>query len=46
VKNYEVGFKFQNELLYADISAYQRDFSGLAYQQTTPAGAPTGARLF
>src|SRR5690349_15955515 len=46
VKNYEVGFKFQNELLYADISAYWRDFTGLAYQQTTANGAPTGQRLF
>jgi hypothetical protein len=46
VKNYETGFKFQNELLYADISAYWRDFTGLAYQQTTANGAPTGQRLF
>jgi outer membrane receptor protein involved in Fe transport len=46
VKNYEVGFKFQNELLYADVSAYFRDFTGLAYQQTTANGAPTGNRLF
>jgi hypothetical protein len=46
VKNYEAGFKFQNELVYADISAYWRDFTGLAYQQTTANGAPTGQRLF
>jgi outer membrane receptor protein involved in Fe transport len=46
VKNYEAGFKFQNDFLYADISAYYRDFTGLAYQQTTALGAPTGARLF
>jgi outer membrane cobalamin receptor len=46
VKNYEVGFKFQNELLYADISAYFRDFTGLSYQQTDVLGAPTGAQLF
>ncbi|MBL8271634.1 TonB-dependent receptor [Steroidobacter sp.] len=46
IKNYEVGFKFQNDILYADISAYFRDFSGLAYQQTTANGAPTGARLY
>jgi hypothetical protein len=44
VKNYEVGFKFQNELVYADISAYCRDFTGLAYQQTTaPACRPGSA---
>jgi hypothetical protein len=46
VRNYEVGFKFENDLLYADISAYYRDFTGLPYQQTTANGAPTGARLF
>ena len=46
VRNYEVGFKFQNDIIYADISAYYRDFTGLQYQQTTAAGAPTGARLF
>jgi outer membrane receptor protein involved in Fe transport len=46
VKNYEAGFKFQNDLVYADISTYWRDFTGLAYQQTTAAGAPTGQRLF
>ncbi len=46
IRNYETGFKFENDLVYADISAYYRDFSGLAYQQTTANGAPTGARLF
>jgi hypothetical protein len=46
VRNYEVGYKFQNDLVYADVSAYFRDFTGLAYQQTTAAGAPTGNRLF
>jgi TonB dependent receptor-like, beta-barrel/TonB-dependent Receptor Plug Domain len=46
IRNFEVGFKFENDLLYADISTYYRDFSGLAYQQTTANGAPTGARLF
>jgi outer membrane receptor for Fe3+-dicitrate len=46
VRNYEGGFKFQNDLLYADISAYFRDFTGLAYQQTNASGVPTGARLF
>jgi len=45
IENYEVGFKFENDLLYADISAYYRDFSGLNYQQTTAVGAPTGAIL-
>jgi hypothetical protein len=46
IRNYETGFKFENDLVYADISVYYRDFSGLAYQQTTANGAPTGARLF
>jgi outer membrane receptor protein involved in Fe transport len=34
VRNYEGGFKFQNELFYADISAYFRDFTGLQYTPT------------
>jgi hypothetical protein len=46
IRNYEAGFKFENDLLYADISVYKREFDGLAYQQTTSLGAPTGARLF
>lgn len=46
IRNYEVGFKFQNDLLYADISAYFRDFTGLTYRQTTASGAPTGEVLF
>jgi hypothetical protein len=46
IRNYEVGFKFENDLIYADISAYFRDFTGLSYGQTTANGAPTGARLF
>jgi hypothetical protein len=46
IRNYEVGFKFENDLVYADISTYFRDFTGLSYQQTTANGAPTGARLF
>ncbi|MGH8235834.1 MAG: TonB-dependent receptor [Steroidobacteraceae bacterium] len=46
VRNYEVGFKFENDLVYADISAYFRDFTGLAYQQTDRFGVQTGARFF
>jgi outer membrane receptor for Fe3+-dicitrate len=46
IRNYEAGFKFENDLLYADISVYKREFDGLAYQQTTANGAPTGQRLF
>jgi len=45
VRNYEGGFKFQNELFYADISAYWRDFTGLQYRQTDTSGAQTGATL-
>jgi outer membrane receptor protein involved in Fe transport len=40
VRNYETGFKFQNDLVYADISAYFRDFTGLLYTPTTSTGAP------
>jgi outer membrane receptor protein involved in Fe transport len=45
IRNYELGFKFQSELLYADISAYFRDFSGLLYQPTDGAGVPVGDQL-
>ncbi|HEV7609759.1 MAG TPA: TonB-dependent receptor [Steroidobacteraceae bacterium] len=40
VRNYEAGFKFQNDLLYADISAYFRDFTGLQYTPTDDNGVP------
>jgi outer membrane receptor protein involved in Fe transport len=39
VRNYEGGFKFQNDLFYADISAYFRDFTGLQYTPTDANGA-------
>jgi outer membrane receptor for Fe3+-dicitrate len=40
IRNYEVGYKFQNENLYADVSAYFRDFTGLLYTPTNGAGVP------
>lgn len=46
IKNYEAGFKFENDLLYADLSAYYREFHGLAYQPTDGAGTPVGSQLF
>lgn len=45
IRNYEVGFKYQSDLLYADISAYRRVFSGLQYQPTDGAGTPVGSPL-
>lgn len=42
IRNFEVGFKYQSDLLYADISAYRRDFSGLLYQPTDGLGTPVG----
>jgi outer membrane receptor protein involved in Fe transport len=45
IRNYEVGFKYQNDLIYADVSAYFRDFTGLTYGVTDASGAPTGERL-
>ncbi len=45
IKNYEGGFKFQNDLFYADISVYFRDFTGLLYQPTDSSGAPVGDRI-
>lgn len=45
IRNYETGFKFQNDLIYADISAYYRDFTGLLYQPTDGAGVSVGSPL-
>lgn len=45
IRNYEVGFKFENDIIYADVSAYFRDFTGLQYRQTDTSGAQTGALL-
>jgi hypothetical protein len=45
VRNYEVGFKFENDWIYADVSTYFRDFTGLQYRQTDRSGAPTGQLL-
>jgi len=45
VQNFEVGFKYQSQLIYADISAYHRQFSGLPYQPTNGAGVPVGSPL-
>jgi outer membrane receptor protein involved in Fe transport len=42
VTNYEAGFKFQASWVYADISAYKRDFTGLQYTQSDAAGISTG----
>lgn len=36
--NYEIGYKFQNRYLYADLSAYHRTFDGIFYQETDLAG--------
>jgi hypothetical protein len=45
IRNYEVGFKYQSDLLYADLSAYRRRFKGLLYQPTDGAGTPVGSPL-
>lgn len=45
VRNYEGGFKYQSDLLYADISAYRRVFTGLPFQPTNNAGTPVGRPL-
>jgi hypothetical protein len=37
----EIGFKFQNDWIFADISAYHRQFSGLPYQPSNQ-GVPFG----
>lgn len=45
IRNYEVGFKYQSKLLYADVSAYKRRFKGLLYQPTDGLGTPVGSPL-
>jgi len=45
IRNYETGFKYQSDLLYADISAYRRKFKGLLFQPTDGAGTPVGSPL-
>jgi outer membrane receptor protein involved in Fe transport len=45
VQNFEAGFKYQSQLVYADITIYHRQFSGLPYQPTNAAGAPVGTPL-
>ena len=45
IRNYEVGFKYKSQLIYADISAYRRKFTGLQYQPTNGAGTPVGSPL-
>lgn len=42
IRNYEIGYKFQSDLLYADISAYKRKFTGLLFQPTNGLGTPVG----
>jgi outer membrane receptor protein involved in Fe transport len=45
ISNTEVGFKYQTGLLYADITAYRKIFTGLLYQPTNGLGTPVGAQL-
>ncbi len=40
VRNFEYGFKWQTEWLYADLSAYHRQFSGLTNSLTNGASTP------
>ncbi|RPE76903.1 TonB-dependent receptor [Vulcaniibacterium tengchongense] len=46
IRNYEIGFKYQSDWLYADISAYRRKFTGLQYQPTDGEGTPVGSPRF
>jgi outer membrane receptor for ferrienterochelin and colicin len=42
VQNYEIGIKYQNTWVYADISGYHRVFDGLSYQEATLTGQALG----
>jgi hypothetical protein len=44
IRNYEIGFKYQGDWLYTDISAYHKQFSGLTYQPSDSAGVPNGSQ--
>ena len=43
VENQEIGFKYQDRLVFADISIYHRAFTGLQYRPTDPTGTPFGS---
>ncbi len=43
IQNLEGGFKYQSDLIYADISIYHKQFNGLSFQPTNGAGTPVGA---
>jgi len=43
--NTEVGFKYQTSLIYADITAYRKIFSGLLYTPTNGLGTPISGQL-
>jgi len=38
-QGFEIGYKYQNEFVFADVSFYHRQFSGLSYQPTDGTGA-------
>jgi len=42
IQNLEAGFKYQSDLVYADISVYHKQFNGLTFQPTNGAGTPVG----
>ncbi len=42
VRNYEGGFKIQNQWVYVDASVYHKSFKGIAYQPLTTADVPFG----
>ena len=42
VQNYEFGFKIQNRWTYIDASAYDKEFSGLAYTPVNLSNVPIG----
>lgn len=42
IQNFEAGFKYQSQFVYADISVYHKQFNGLTYQPTNGAGTPVG----
>jgi outer membrane receptor protein involved in Fe transport len=45
IQNFEAGFKYQSDVVYADVSVYHKQFSGLPYQPTDGNGVPVGSPL-
>jgi outer membrane receptor protein involved in Fe transport len=44
IENQEIGFKYQDPLVFADITIYHKSFTGLQYQPSNGFGVPVGGK--